>query len=122
MGTVNAFRLANKITEKVRNHELVFLGNTMREIGYSDNYANQPSRVTRRPTFIAHMKPLVEQLDSEINRIAIELAAKDLSQVQYESLTRAMDIQIKNKQLLSGGATERVINIEISEEIAKKNQ
>ncbi len=122
MGSVNAFRLANKITEKVRNHELVFLGETMREIGYSDNYANQPSRVTRNETFKTHMKPLVEQLDSEINRIAIELAAKDLSQVQYESLTRAMDIQIKNKQLLSGGATERVINIEISEEIAKKNQ
>lgn len=119
MASLNIQKLKKRLSEKVRNRKLVKLGETMREVGYSDTYSLQPSRVMKNNS----MNTLVEELESEIVRIQRELKTKDLSEVQYESLTRAMDIQIRNKQLLSGGATENTkITIEVSEAIAKKNQ
>jgi len=105
--------------------ELVANGGTvahaMRTAGYSPNTARTPKKLTTTKAFQKAVKPLLTKLDEQINKIADELAVKDLTTVQHESLARSMDILIKNKQLLSGGATERVFNIEVSEAIVKKN-
>lgn len=119
MGSLNAWKLRNRLSEVVRDKKLVNLGEIMRDVGYSNTYSLQPSRVMKNPNF--NMKSVIDNLDNEISRIQEELKNKDLSEVQYESLVRAMDIQVKNKQLLSGGATERIFTIEISDAIAKKN-
>lgn len=48
----------------------------------------------------------IKKMEAERDRILIAMKSKDLSEVQYDSLNRGIDLLTKNIQLLSGGKTE----------------
>lgn len=60
-----------------------------------------------------HKKTLatLERLQKELDAIQTAIDNKNLKEEDYRTLTDAKDKVIKQIQLLSGGATERVINI-----------
>jgi len=63
----------------------------------------------RKPKIQAEIKPFVDKLIIERERIISAMAKKKLTKVQYENLGRTLDIFTKNIQLLSGGVTERYL-------------
>lgn len=124
MGSINATRLAGKVVEKIRKGELVNLEDLIVEVGYSKATAKHPTSITRtiayRKALAIEQKPLIEGLQSEINRIKLALSQKDLTQEDVRSLVYMMDIYLKNYQLLSGGATERQVFV-LPAEVMQKN-
>lgn len=65
----------------------------------------------------------LERWQKEQDRIFDAMQDKTLSKEKYDDLMTAADKAQKNIQLLSGNATERTgLIVEISEEIAKKNE
>ena len=95
----------------------------MIEAGYSPKTADKPSqKVLNSPVVQEELQDFIKQLDEKA-RMALRLLTE--SKVKSSSgrdIGYLVDILTKNKQLLSGNDTERKsINIEISEEIAKKN-
>lgn len=125
MGSINAQRVAMKVSETVKRGELVDLEDLIISCGYSKTTAKAPKRVTDtiayRKAMAIEQKPLLEGLQSEINRVKLALSQKDLSKEDVRSLVYMMDIYTKNYQLLSGGATERQVFVLPSEVMAKNN-
>lgn len=125
MGSINATRLAHKVVDKIAKGELVNLEDLVIQVGYSKTTARHPTSVTRTIAYQKAMaieqKPLLEGLQSEINRIKLAISQKDLSKEDLRSLTYTMDIYFKNYQLLSGGATERQVFVLPSEVMQKNN-
>lgn len=123
MASLNAQKVALKVSETIRKGKRVHLGKIIRENGYSLETSLSPTLVTRTKSYKAIMKPLEEKLKYEIDRIANELSNKDLSKERYDTLATALDKLNKNYQLITGGATENTrMTVEISETIAKKNK
>lgn len=108
MSSENAKLVARKVSETIRKGKRVNLGNIIKESGYSEITSKSPTLVTKTKTYQKEIRPLAQGIDREIERIKKELATRVLSDERYETLTRAMDILIKNHQLLTGGETERV--------------
>ena len=108
--------LANKKFSKT-------FGQLMIEAGYSPNTAEKPSeKALNSPAVQDALKEFVDMLDEKA-RLAFGMIDKEIIK-DSSGRDRAYigDIMVKNKQLLSGNATERQsINIEISEEVARKN-
>jgi hypothetical protein len=111
----NIERVANEVALKVRTGQLVKLGEIMRSVGYSENFSKQPIRITRTKTYMDKAKTVLEAIDEEIKRLQYAIAQKDLSKEDYKVQIASLDILIKNKQLLSGGATERKVFVLPSE-------
>ena len=121
MASVNAYTAAQKVSETIRKGKKIVLGKILLESGYTKSTSESPTHVTNTKTYKKAMKPLVDGLHEEIERIKLQLATRDLTEEKYRDLADVLNTLIKNFQLLSGGATERVINVDISEAIAKKN-
>jgi hypothetical protein len=92
----------------------------MKNSGYKEEYSKS-GHILKTKQYKEKMKPIVDQLIKERQRILDELKNKRLNKEKYKDLVDALDKITKNVQLLSGGATERVASVEISEIIAKKN-
>ncbi len=92
----------------------------MIESGYDEDYASS-GQITKTKQYQEKMKPIKDQLEEERQRIITEITSKNLSKERYKDLVDAVDKITKNIQLLSGGATERVISVNISSEVAQKN-
>lgn len=122
MASINALQAAKKVSEAVRKGKKVFIGEILREVGYSDQTSKSPQRVTETKTYKKAMGNIIDGIAEEIERIKKAMSRKDLDAERYRDLSEVMDKLIKNQQLLSGGDTERQsLRIEISETIAKKN-
>ena len=91
--------------------------------GYSDKTAINPSaKVLNAPVVQNELKEFIDLLDEKAKMAFNALTQKKIDNSSGRDVAYIGDIVVKNKQLLSGNATERKsINIEISEEIAKKN-
>src|SRR3990167_1017305 len=91
--------------------------------GYSDKTAINPSaKVLNAPAVQDEMKDFIAQLDEKARMALRSITQKKLDKSSARDSGYVADIMVKNKQLLSGNATERKsINIEISEAIAEKN-
>jgi hypothetical protein len=120
MGSINVQTFVTKMAEKVRNKELVKMGEIALDSGYSKMVANSPTKITRTKTYIKLAKPLVDRLDKEINAIELEMSRKDKSKEDYRTLVGSLDILIKNKQLLSGGATSMNVLV-LPSDVLNKN-
>jgi hypothetical protein len=116
----NAKAVARDVSESIRKGKKVNLGQIAQKHGYSKTTSERPSLITETKSYQNEIKPFVEQLRKEQQRLFNSIQLKDLDEMQYESAVRSLDILTKNIQLLSGGATEKIINIEISQEIKDK--
>lgn len=121
MGSLNAQKFANKVSEKVLKGELVNLGKIAREVGYSESVAKAPSHITNTKTYRTVAKPLIEGLQSEIERVKLAMSKKDLCDEEYKVLVYSLDVLTKNYQLLSGGATERQVFV-LPAEVLERNK
>ena len=95
----------------------------MIQAGYSPSTARLPSqRVLNSPAVKDEMRVFTDKLQEKANLALNAITKKKLDKSTARDNAYINDIMIKNKQLLTGGATEnRAIHIEISREIADKN-
>jgi hypothetical protein len=119
MASKNAENVAKKISENIRKGKKVILGEIIEESGYSESTSKSPQRVTETKSFKKAIEPLTDGLWREINKIKAEMEARDITDEKYETLSTVLDKLVKNYQLLSGGATERVENKLDQEQQAK---
>lgn len=103
----NAKAVAEEVRRKVIKGEKVVMGKIIKKHGYSDGISKQPIRVRKTQSYQEEIKPIVSQMERERQRVITEMERKDLTEIQYGELARALDTFTKNIQLLSGGATER---------------
>ncbi len=123
MASINAKIAALKVSETIGKGEKVILGDILLESGYSKQTSKSPKMVTSTKTFQKTMATTLELLTSEIDKLQTEMRGRDITEERYETLSKVFDTMVKNKQLLSGGDTERVsFSLELSEDIAKKNK
>lgn len=119
MVSISAQLAAKKVSDTIRRKKVVKMGKILKEVGYSDATADTPGLVTRTKSFqnalAIEKKSILENLDIEIAAIQKAISEKDLKREDYRTLRGALDLAIKNKQLLSGGATERQIFVLPSE-------
>ena len=124
MGAINPQRVAKKVSQTIQRGELVDLEDIIASVGYAASTAKRSGMVTNTKAYKATMaimeKPLLEGIQAEINRLKLAMSKKDLMQEDYRTLAYGMDIQVKNYQLLSGGATERQVFV-LPAEIMTKN-
>lgn len=125
MGSIAPQLLAQKISANIRKGKRTILYDAIKSVGYPHSVARKPKLVTEtlafKKAFALENKDIVQGLDLEIARIQLALSRKNLSKEEYKTLVQAFDIQVKNKQLLSGGSTANVaIKVAISEHIAGK--
>lgn len=83
---------------------------------------NAINQAIRSSDFKANVKPFLEQLRVQRQRMLDAIAVKDLTEAQLHDLVTGVDKFTKNVELLSGGVTERsevTLNKERAEEIRK---
>lgn len=120
MASENARAVAKEVSENLRKGKRVILGKIIKKKGYADSTSKRPKIITETKSYQEAIKPVVDRLIIERDR-AIKAMKGKISKAKYRDLVDSADKLTKNIQLLSGGATERNITIEISQEIADKN-
>ena len=100
--------------------KVVSYAQVMREAGYSENTIVAPQKLTNSVAYKREILPLIKRLEDERDR-AIDLMSKKIGKATYRDMSDAIDKLTKNIQLLSGGATDTHLVINISKEIAQKN-
>lgn len=124
MGSINAQRVAQKVSETIQKGELVKLGEIIENVGYAKTTSLKPELVTNTDSYkkalAIESKPIIDGLQAQINRYKEAIARKDLDNEELRVLTYSLDIAIKNYQLLSGGATERQVFV-LPSELLEKN-
>lgn len=124
MGSINAQRVAHKVIAKVRNNELVNMGEIVVETGYSPKIKRHPSSVTNTKSYktalAMEMKPLIDRLDNEIDRITFALSQKNYSKEEVRTLAGTLDIMLRNKNVLNGGVNTLNVFV-LPSEVMEKN-
>lgn len=125
MGSISAQVLARKVSDTIRQGKRVKLKDLAIEAGYSKSSASRPQQITRTKSyqvaFALETKDIVDKIDRDIARFQEALASKKLKKEDTKTIVQSLDILIKNRQLLSGGATANVgLSIAISEHVAGK--
>lgn len=125
MGSINAQRVAMKVSETIGKGKKVVLGDIIKENGYSEMTSLTPSRVTDtksyKTTIALENKPMLERLEKQIQKFQTEIERRNLKGEDTRTLVGSLDIYIHNYQLLSGGATERQVFVLPSEVMEKNN-
>lgn len=69
---------------------------------------NSVNNVVRSDEYKKKTKTLIDKLQEEIDRLIDSMLARDHNSVEYKDMANAIEKLIKNKELLSGGATDRI--------------
>jgi len=107
MASENAKQVAKKVSETIRKGKKVVLGKIIKDVGYAKSTSEHPDLITNTKSYQKGIKPVIQQIEKEIQRLQIAISKKKLSKVAYSEAVRSLDLLIKNKQLLSGKETER---------------
>lgn len=125
MGSINAQQVALKVSGTIRKGKKVVLKDIIEGSGYSSVTANSPTIVTNTKSYkqalAVERKPLIEQLEEEIQAITLALSKKDKNKEEYRTLIGSLDIAIRNKHLLSGGVQNINVFVLPSEVMEKNN-
>jgi hypothetical protein len=108
MGSIAAKQVAEEVLETVRKGKRPNLGKIIRKHGYSKTTSTVPSQVTKTKTYRAVLSPVVKLMERHRQRIMEELERKDLTKERYRDLMEGLDKITKNHQLLTGGETENI--------------
>ena len=118
MATENQKQVIQKTLENVRKGKLVNKGEILEKIGYGKSLKKVPSRIYDSKGVKEGLKPFIDKLKQERDRIINEMSIRTLNEVQYKELANVLDILAKNIQILSGGATD-IIKVQIEEELKR---
>lgn len=106
MGSINAQRVAKKVSETIEKGQLVDLGDIIASSGYTKMTSLSPALVTNTISYKKALeletRPLIAGIQKEISRIKDALATKDYTQEETRVLAGTLDILSKNFQLLQG--------------------
>lgn len=124
MTVLNPIKVARKVSETIGQGKLVNIGEIARSVGYKRQTSLTPKRITETKAYKQEMarlnRPLIEGLQQQINKFKDEIERRNLAGEDTRTLVGAMDIYIKNYQLLSGGATERQVFV-LPSEVMERN-
>ena len=115
MASLDAQNVGKEVLETLGKGKKVVLGNILRKNGYAKKTSLNPQNVTRTKSFKSVVDPIVESMIKERDRVMKAMMEKDLSEVQYDKLSKVNDELTKNIQLLTGGTTENTGVGELSE-------
>lgn len=107
MASPNAEKVALDVIKAVSNGKLANKQKITEANGYSKKSA-RAQKAVRTKTYQKTIRPVVDGIAEEIEKIKIELKSRDISEERYNDLVRSMDLLIKNYQLLTGGNTETI--------------
>lgn len=97
------------------------LGELMLEAGYSDKQSLNPNHIMDSETIKEGVSDFIRSLDDKRKQAITHLTEAKLEKAPAREIAYVVDILNKNHALLSGGATEnQVINIQVSETLAKR--
>lgn len=114
MAKENPQIVARKISESIRAGKRINKGQILRDAGYSKSTSEKPALVTETKAYKEAVKPFLEKLEAERDRIIAAIATKNLDDEKHNDLVRSLDTVTKNVQLLSGKETERTgVTIEL---------
>ena len=117
MASENAKAVARDVSENLRKNKKVILGRIIKKRGYAKTTSEKPKIVTGTISYQEEIKPILEQMEKERQRVMLAMRERNLTEVQYGELNRTLDTLTKNIQLLSGGATDRTENLFTNEQI-----
>ena len=103
----NAKAVAIEVQNKVSKGEKVIMGEIARKHGYSKGISKQPIRIRNTQTYQDEIKPFLDRITRERDRLIREAESRNLTQEEYKILIDSVDKLTKNIELLSGRATER---------------
>ena len=125
MASENARAVAREILGNIGKGEKASVRKIAPKHGYSKKTANS-GQIQKTQTYKDEIKPFVERLIKERERLLSAIEKKGLTKERYKDAVDSLDKLTKNIQLLSGGATERVDNFNdeqidtIADRIAKR--
>ncbi len=119
MASENAKAVAQEVLETIGNGKKPSVLKIAPKHGYAVTTAGS-GQIQKTKTYQKAIRPLLERLNDERDKI-IEGLKKTRSKAKYRDLIDGLDKITKNIQLLSGKSTENVFVIQISKEIAQKN-
>jgi len=82
----------------------------MRNAGYTLYTSKLPKFLTQSKGFKEMATPMIEQLNTERERLINEMQSRKLTKEEYRTLVSSFDTLTKNVQLLTGRPTEIVKN------------
>lgn len=106
--SINAKRVAEKVIETVRIGEAVSLAKIMKEVGYSDSVANQPSRVTSQQVYKETVNSYIDKMKALRDKVIIALDRKDYDKATMFDMNNLLKTLNHDVQLLEGKSTENV--------------
>jgi hypothetical protein len=107
MASQNAKMAAKKVLENYGKGKKINMGKILREVGYSDNTADNPRAVMDTESYRAVTEPVVKRLEGIRNKLIASLEAKDLTEEKAKDSVDMMAKITHDIQLLSGKATEK---------------
>lgn len=117
MSQENAKKVALGVIEAVGKGRKPEKTKLAEQNGYSKESA-RAGKATQTKTYKETIKPFLDKLEAERDRIIDSLGKKDLTVVEYDKLMGSLDKAVKNLQLLQGKPTE---NTNFTLEDDKKN-
>jgi hypothetical protein len=117
MSSENAKAVAKEVIRTLRKPTRVVLGKIIKNQGYKDSVSKHPDIVTNTKSYKDEMRPVLEQLENERQRLINAITLKKLNKVQYPEAVRSLDILTKNIQLLGDKPTENIKGFLTKEQI-----
>ena len=125
--------MASELTKKQKGFimDLIETGNATKaaENNYDIKSADKEnvagaigSENLRKPKIQEALKPVLERYEKELSAILDAMELKDKNSEEYKVLIGAADKVQRQIQLLSGGSTERVVVVQVAQEILDKNK
>lgn len=112
MPTIKQKIAVKKIIENRGN-----VSKSMREAGYTESSAKNPSNLTDSAGYKEAAKPFLEKLEAERDRILEAMSIKKLDEVGYNHLSEALVRTTHDMQLLGGKPTEIIQDAELDEQL-----
>jgi len=110
MATLKQQRVVDILSESVRMNEFKSKGEILEKAQYADSSTKKPKRILESKGVQEELQPIINEMIEHREEILKQMKTK-INKAHYNQLSDAFDKMTKNIQLLSGGSTENVINI-----------
>src|SRR3990167_2271637 len=114
MASDRAEQTAHDVIKNLRKPQIT-KGKILKANGYADSVSESPTIVTKTKSYQKVARPFLKRLEGLRNKIMTEMEAKDITQERFTELGRTLKDITHDIQLLSGGETERILNITFDE-------
>lgn len=100
-----------RVIQILNSEKLRSKGEVLRKAGYSESVSKAPSQVFEKPAVKEAVFDILEALDHEIKE-TVKLMEQKRSKANFANLSISLNMRLKEKELLSGRATDRVETVD----------